>query len=234
MNASNKTALKAPPNMGSFFFEPLRSRPLLVAAAFMAALTLAGIALLDLPIAMWLHDSGFEGLGLFDKGTALLDLITGKEVSKFLLGGLIVLLGGALAASRRSRRFGFAALYVGAVQLLSTLIAGVSKTVFGRLRPYEVLQGDLPATMWQAGGNSFPSGHTAFYFGLFVPLACLFPKWKWPLLVIPVFIGIARINANEHYLSDVTTSIGLVAVLSWVGLLLVRKRLGLRQSNPAD
>jgi len=192
----------------------------------MAALTLIGITLLDLPIASWLLRSGFEGLALFDRGTELLDLVTGKEVSKFLLGGLIVLAGALLAASRRSRHLGFAALYVGAVQLLGTLIAGVSKNVFGRVRPHEVLQDDLAATMWQAGGSSFPSGHTAFYFGLFLPLAVLLPQWRWPLLVIPIFIGLARINANDHYLSDVTASIGLVAVLSWVGMLWLCKRLG--------
>jgi membrane-associated phospholipid phosphatase len=68
--------------------------------------------------------------------------------------------------------------------------------------------------MWFVGGSSFPSGHTAFYFGLFLPLAWLFPRHHTAWMFVPVFIALARINANDHYLADVCTSIVLCCLLT--------------------
>jgi membrane-associated phospholipid phosphatase len=188
----------------------------------------AGLLGLDQGIAEQLHASGLERLWLFDRGTVLLDTISGKDLSKFLIG--LVLTAGALAllTHSRTRAPGRSVLLVGAVQLLSTLIAGVSKNAFDRLRPFQVLDGGDWNHVWFAGGSAFPSGHAGFYFGLFMPLAWLFPKWRWPLMITPWFIAIARVNANDHFLSDVAASIVLAGVLT---LLCVRY---LGKSQPAE
>lgn len=195
----------------------MRKQNLLVLAGVSAMVTIVSVLFFDQPLAEWMQSAGVERLALFDYGTSWLDTATGKEVSKFLLGFLLLGIGLLLSVLHRTRLHGFRTLYVGAIQLLSTLIAGVSKNLFGRLRPYELLQSDTWNTAWYAGGSAFPSGHTAFYFGLFLPLAYLFPTWRWPLLIVPVFIGLARINANDHFVSDVTASIALVALLAWLG-----------------
>jgi membrane-associated phospholipid phosphatase len=86
--------------------------------------------------------------------------------------------------------------------------------VFGRLRPYQLLEHNDWSHAWFAGGTSFPSGHVSFFWGLFLPLAYLYPKYRVPLLVLPVFIGFARIDENVHFLSDVLGSIALAAIVT--------------------
>jgi membrane-associated phospholipid phosphatase len=178
-----------------------------------AVLALSGLLGLDQVVAAGLQGSAYEDLAFFRAGTTLLDTVTAKDASKFLLGLVLVAGAGALFIPARTRALARGALFVGVVQLLSTLLAGVSKNLFGRLRPFEVFQsGDL-SHAWFVGGNSFPSGHAAFYFGLFLPLALLFPRWRWPLMFIPWFIAIARIDANHHFMSDVGVSIVMAAAL---------------------
>jgi membrane-associated phospholipid phosphatase len=174
-----------------------------------------GILLLDRPVAELVHSTGIEGAWLFRKGTQLLDFVTGKHVSKFLLGGVVFLAGVALAASPRRRDAGRAALYVGTTQLLATLLAGVGKPLFGRLRPFEQFAQPRWDTGWFVDGSAFPSGHAGFYFGLCLPLACLFPKWCWPLLGVAWFIGVGRIVGADHFVSDVGASIALAGLLAW-------------------
>ncbi|MGH8028595.1 MAG: phosphatase PAP2 family protein [Arenimonas sp.] len=175
-----------------------------------------GILLLDHSVAELVHATGMEDGSLFELGTALLDFATGKHISKFLLGGLVLLAGLALAVPQRTQLAGRAMLYVGTTQVLATLIVGVAKTWFGRLRPDQLFLATPADVTWFAQGNSFPSGHAAFYFGLMLPLACLFPKWRWPLLAVAWFIAVARIVGNHHFVSDVGASIAFCGLLAWV------------------
>jgi len=190
------------------------SRFLLLHGLAGAVIACVGLLGADQALAVWLHGSANEDLWLFRAGTMLLDAITGKEASKFLLGLLVVGCAGVLFVAARTRGAARGLLFVGIVQLLSTLLAGVSKNVFGRLRPFEVLQTGDWSHAWFVGGNSFPSGHAGFYFGLFLPLAWLFPRWRWPLVVIPWFIAIARVDANHHFISDVGVSIVVASALT--------------------
>lgn len=187
---------------------------LLTLAAAAAAFTLLAILFLDQPLAEFIRASGCEDLALFRQGTALLDLVTGKEVSKFLPGSALIGVGLALVAVARSRPQGVSLLFIGLVQFLSTLACGVSKILFSRLRPYELLDSGAWDQAWWAEGNSFPSGHLGFYLGLFLPLACLFPRWRWPLLTVPLFIALARVGVNDHFLSDVAASTSMVALIA--------------------
>lgn len=178
-----------------------------------SVLALLGLLGLDQVVATGLHASAYEDLWLFHAGTTLLDTVTAKETSKFLLGLVLVACAGALFIPARTRGLARGTLFVGVVQLFSTLVAGVSKNLFGRLRPFEVLQSGDWSHAWFVGGNSFPSGHAGFYFGLFLPLAFLFPRWRWPLVVIPWFIAVARVDANHHFMSDIGVSMVMAAAL---------------------
>ena len=184
----------------------------LVVGAMLAAL---GVLIVDRPVAEFVRTSGIEGAWVFTQGTALFDLVLGREISKFLLCGVLVLAGAVLAPMMRTRDAGRALLYVGNVQLLATLLTGMLKNVSGRLRPFEVLAGGDWNATWFAGGSAFPSGHAGFYFGLCLPLACLFPEWRWPLLILAWFIAVARVVDNVHYVADVGASIAIAALLAW-------------------
>jgi membrane-associated phospholipid phosphatase len=50
---------------------------------------------------------------------------------------------------------------------------------------------------------------------LFLPLVFLFPRYRLPLLIIPVFITIARVGVNDHWCSDVIASAGLAALVTF-------------------
>jgi membrane-associated phospholipid phosphatase len=77
--------------------------------------------------------------------------------------------------------------------------------------------------MWFAGGNSFPSGHNAFFWGLFLPLIYCFPRLRIPLLLIPLFIALARIDENYHFLSDVLTAIAVAALITLLAAALCQR-----------
>ena len=200
------------------------TRALWAVAALAILLTAAGILGPDASVASW--TAGLpQGGTVWDKGTALLDLIALKHISTFLLGFLLLITAAVMVAIRRTRRTGWILLYLGAVQFASTVIADLSKPLFGRLRPFEAVQQSGVDT-WFVGANSFPSGHTAFYAGLFLPLMLIFPRlaWLWP--IPPLFIAAARVAEHDHYLSDVTVSIALAALLAIAFKFLLAKNEG--------
>ncbi|MBV8685606.1 MAG: phosphatase PAP2 family protein [Alphaproteobacteria bacterium] len=149
-------------------------------------------------------------------GVALLDAVSGKRVSSFLLGAALVV--AALAGNVLRRRAWHAGplLYVGAVQLACTLAADLAKPPFGRLRPFQAAADGRWSDLWFMGERygSFPSGHAAFYAGLFVPLALAFPRWAPPLLAVPLLVAAERILSHDHYPSDVGASFLLAALLA--------------------
>ena len=146
-------------------------------------LMIAGLLGLDRLVAVYFHESGHQGAWLFVQGTILFDTVTGKDISKFLLGLVLIAAALVMLAVPRSRRLGWSTLFVGSVQLLGTLVTGVAKNFFDRLRPFQVLERGDWSHVWFVDGTAFPSGHAGYYFGLFLPLAWLFPRWRWPLIL---------------------------------------------------
>ena len=142
-------------------------------------LMIAGLLGLDRLVAVYFHESGHQGAWLFVQGTILFDTVTGKDISKFLLGLVLIAAALVMLAVPRSRRLGWSTLFVGSVQLLGTLVTGVAKNFFDRLRPFQVLERGDWSHVWFVDGTAFPSGHAGYYFGLFLPLAWLFPRWRW-------------------------------------------------------
>ena len=189
-----------------------------VAAAF-ALLALVAVPTIDLPLSQWAaaHPRG----GTFwDTGTQLLDFVFLKHVSNFLLGPILLIAGGVLLLLRSTRRNGWMLLYIGAVQFTTTVVADLAKPQIGRLRPEEAIAG---VDTWLAGGNAFPSGHTAFIAGLFFPLMLIAPRWTFLWAIPPLFIAAARVLENDHYLSDVAASLALAALVTG-GLAFILRR----------
>jgi membrane-associated phospholipid phosphatase len=95
-------------------------------------------------------------------------------------------------------------------------VADILKPPFSRLRPFEALGSDGWHGRWFAAvGNSFPSGHAVHFWSLFFPLAVLFPRWRVPLVVLPVLVSAARVVVNDHYLSDILASAAIAALVTW-------------------
>ncbi len=146
----------------------------------------------------------------------LLDLVAGKEIGSFLLG--IALIAAALLrnALKRRRIWSGRLFYVGAVQFICTAAADFAKAPFGRPRPFQALAEAAGSDRWFMGPDygSFPSGHAAFYAGLFLPLALLIPRWAAALVAVPLLVGAQRIVSHDHYASDVGASFLLAAMVA--------------------
>lgn len=212
----------------------MNRRFLAVVALVFAALCAAGLLGADRPLAEWIHASGFESARVFADPLAVLDSAFGMHVWYWLAGFVALGLGIAGLVFARGARWPVAFVAAALVQFatLGSMIAG--KNFFGRLRPEQVLKSGDWSQVWFAGGGSFPSGHSAFYFGLLLPLAAACPRgWQRALLLaIPVFAIAARIDLAKHFLSDVAMSALLAALYGLALATLARRWLPLPAANP--
>lgn len=193
-----------------------------VVSALFAAL---GLLLVDRPLAEWVHASGIAHARVFEWGLVALDTLTGMHLWFWLAGCSALAIGAIGFAWRRRAHWPRAWLAAGVVQIaaLHTMILG--KSHFGRLRPSEVFEKGDWSQVWFSGGGSFPSGHSAFYFGLLLPLAAACPlRWlRGLLLAIPVYVAIARLGLERHFLSDVAASAVIAAVYTLLAALALRR-----------
>lgn len=100
--------------------------------------------------------------------------------------------------------------------LLATVFVQVFKSLLHRPRPYEVYS--FIKKLSDAGGGSFPSGHTADAFT--VAAFLMLGDYRW-LLVLFVLgwafaVGYSRITLGVHYGSDVLGAVLLGCLSAWV------------------
>jgi membrane-associated phospholipid phosphatase len=189
-------------------------RFLVIAALIAGALAAFGFAGLDRPLAEWVHASGLENARFFVWGLAALDVVSGLRVWICALPWVAILIGTIELRLERRMRLGYALIAAGLVQTAAIETMITAKDLFGRLRPFKEFEAGDWSHVWFVGGDSFPSGHSAFYFGLLLPLAAACPiRWLRALLVaIPIYVVLARIDMARHFLSDVSTSALMVSV----------------------
>lgn len=197
------------------------SRRFLVVSAIIAATFMAfGLLIADRPLVLAIHGSAIENLPFFVDGLYALDTSFGLHVSYWLAPSIFALLGlAALFLSTRtrvSRRLAIAIATAGGVQATTIALMMIGKSSFGRMRPVQLLESGDWSLLWFAGGGSFPSGHSSFYFGLFLPLAASAPRlWqRMVLLAFPIFAISARLDMNKHFISDVAASALIAACMA--------------------
>jgi len=201
-------------------------RRLLLWTAAAATLCLAaGLLGLDRPLVEFVRASGIEQARVFALGLAVLDTVSAFGLWIWAAGCATLLIGLAALAFRRNDRWPRALIAAAAVQLaaIATMIQG--KDYFGRLRPHQLLESGDWSHLWFAGGTSFPSGHSAFYFGLLLPLAAACPiRWlRIVLVAIPVYVVLARMDLQKHFLSDVSASALIAATYALIAATLLRR-----------
>jgi membrane-associated phospholipid phosphatase len=206
-------------------------------------LTLLSIFFFDQPIAAFVQHVGGRQSAVLKEGTSWLEVAFGLRITQYFLTYLLVGLGAVLFISKTSRPVAWVLFFVGCTQVVTRLTVTGLKEVFERLRPFKVIEAGIWDWKFFSGhGDAFPSGHSAFFWGLFFPLAFLFPRYRLPLLIIPIFISFARVGVNDHWCSDVIASTGLAAFITLVFIWLFRMKpaqgsappRGAIDENPAD
>ena len=88
--------------------------------------------------------------------------------------------------------------------LLSFLVNNlILKRLFGRIRPYDVIEG-LTILIHKPGEFSFPSGHTASSFGAATAFYLnMNKKWGAVAICLAAAIGFTRMYVGVHYPTDV-------------------------------
>ena len=189
------------------------------------ALTLLSIFFFDRPIAAFVQKLDGRSSVILQQGTAFLEAISGFPINRYALTYALLAAAAILFVWKSTRAAAWMLLFIGVAQIVTRLTAGSLKNVFYRLRPAEVIQaGNWDWNFFGDRGSSFPSGHAALFWGLFFPLAFLFPRYRIPLLIIPLFISVARVGVNDHWCSDVIASAGIAAAITLLFIWLFRMK----------
>jgi membrane-associated phospholipid phosphatase len=205
----------------------LSSKQLIQLTLLFVSLCCISIFLVDQPLAYVIHEHAGSLQPLFRELTSFTDLVTGYTLWNYFSAALVMSAGIVFLAIDkkvgRAKYFFFVAL----TEVTSRLVVGSLKNVFERERPEHFLESGQPGqTFWMTGGDSFPSGHVGRYFGIFLPLMVLFPKYRLLLLIVPLSISLGRLFLSLHYLSDTLASIYVVIVIAslYSDLLKIGKR----------
>jgi membrane-associated phospholipid phosphatase len=211
----------------------MNQRQIASSVLFAVVLTLLAIFLFDQPVAAFVQRAGSRESVVLQQGTRCLEIAFGLTIQRYFLTWVLLGLAVVLFIPKATRSIAWILLFVGCAQATTRLVAGILKEVFQRLRPFEVIKaGNWDWKFFSGHGNAFPSGHSAFFWGLFFPLAFVFPRYRIPLLIIPVFITIARVGVNDHWCSDVIASAGLAGLITLIFIWLFRTKPAM--SNPAS
>ncbi|RZK96495.1 MAG: phosphatase PAP2 family protein [Hymenobacter sp.] len=171
----------------------------------------------DKPLALAFHQYAAGAVPFFTSLTNAVDATyaaanKGGRPTLFWALGLAYLLGRWVFRRRGATVF----LIILLTHLASIVSANMLKIAVNRPRPGVLF------TPGYTESYSFPSSHTATYWSLFLPLAVAFPRWRWPLLAVPILIALGRLVLGVHYVSDVWAAIWLVA--AWTTLFSLLKR----------
>jgi len=132
-----------------------------------------------------------------------------------LIGLSVAQVGGALWEGAESR-FGKTMWQGIDAQLISAATVGVTKRIFTRVRPTET---DDPCEWFAHGSNySFPSEEAALAAALVTPYVLEYGE-EYPatygLLLLPLYIGTARLKAQAHWQSDILFGWAIGGLAGW-------------------
>jgi len=203
----------------------MNRRQIIYSFVVAVVLTLLSIFFFDQPIAAFVQKVDGRSSVVLQQGTAFLEVIAGLPIHKFALSYALLAAAAILFVWKSTRSAAWILLFIGCAQFVTRLTAGTLKEVFHRLRPFEVIQaGHWDWNFFGDRGSSFPSGHGALFWGLFFPLAFLFPRYRIPFLIIPLFISVARVGVNDHWCSDVLGSVAIAAAITLIFIWLFRMK----------
>ena len=197
---------------------PTRGEIIAVGAA--AALTALCIVTIDRHLARML--AGYEQSGFWNKSVELLEWTLGLPFFKLFAPVVLVAMMLVAMAVPRFRVAAPPRMVIAGTHVICRFLTNRIKDATGRLRPNEWLAKGGDETFFR-DGIAFPSGHVVLFASILIPLAIVYPRTR-PLLAIVVFVSLARIIVNAHYVSDALGAITLAGLAALVLASLVRPR----------
>ncbi len=180
-------------------------------------------------ISAW-NRSAFEWLFNFAHRNFLLDsfgVLLAEYLPYFLVLGLLAFIFSERNARRRWFYFAEFAL---ALILSRGILTEVIRYFYRHPRPFDAL--GIEALIPESG-NSFPSGHAAFFFAIAGVLFLWDKRWGWIYLAFAVINGIARIFAGVHWPLDILGG-AAAGILSAFAIHLLLKRYFPPSSGPVS
>src|SRR5687767_5653031 len=163
--------------------QTMNRRQIVYSIVVALALTLLSIFLFDQPIAAFVQKVDGRSSVILQQGTSFLEVVSGFPINRFALSYALLAASAILFVWKSTRAAAWMLLFIGSAQFVTRIMAGTLKNVFHRLRPFEVIEaGNWDWNFFGERGSSFPSGHSAHFWGLFFPLAFLFPRYRIPFL----------------------------------------------------
>lgn len=134
-------------------------------------------------------------------------------------GAVWIVLAVILLIIPKTRRSG--AVLAAALCVDALLCNGILKTLFGRIRPYDV-NTSVRLLIARPVDFSFPSGHTAISFAAVTALMMAGERKLWkPALVIAVLIAFSRLYLYVHYPTDILGGVIVGGAAGYIGYLIV-------------
>ena len=144
-----------------------------------------------------------------------------------VLGFLYLVLKG-IGWRRRVYLFAEGAL---AVILGRGILTEIIRFLYNHARPFDVY---AFTPLISESGNSFPSGHMAFFFALALVVYCHDRRWGIWYFVLSAVIGLARIYAGVHWPLDILGGAAVGFLSGWlIHVLLKPHGRGIGVSAPA-
>ena len=195
-----------------------------IAVAVSFVLTAVCIFTIDQPLARLL--GGYVQSGFWNDAIDVLEWTLGLPFFKLFASVVLVAMMIVAMAVPRFRVHAPAIMVIAGTHVICRFVTNRIKDATGRLRPAEWLAKGGDETFFR-DGISFPSGHVVLFASIVVPLAIVYPRTR-PLLAVVVFVSLARILVNAHFVSDALGSITLAGLVAWVLASLVRPRVSRR------
>ena len=171
---------------------------------------------LDKNIAIYFHENR-----IFHKFFSIITNIGDSKYSISISLGLFLLsLWAVKLGYENFERVKKISLLVLSSVIVSGLSVDVVKIIFARYRPPAFFAHNDFGFNWFEFGylvNSFPSGHSATAFSIFLSLGLIFRKYLNLFLLFAFLVAFSRVAIGVHYLSDVTIG-SLIGALSTIYL----------------
>ncbi|MDE2001577.1 MAG: phosphatase PAP2 family protein [Patescibacteria group bacterium] len=116
------------------------------------------------------------------------------------------------------RRFYFYGLLALALILSRGIITEAFRYFYYHPRPFDVFHF---TPLIPESGNSFPSGHTTFFFALAGIMWAMNRKWGWWFLGAAALIGVARVFVGVHWPYDILGGAVIGLLSAWASTYLL-------------